>query len=102
MSGVGGDEEATDLFQSDFIEDETELERMVKSRRTGGERDPGERLIRQMRRTQGSAASSASTARPEPGSRAQVFMSVEMATDEEPEPDDGKEEDQAWMDFHRF
>ena len=102
VSGAGGDEEATDLFQSDFTEDETELERMVKSRRTSGERDPGERLIRQMRQTRGSAASSASAVRPEPGPSAHAYMSVEVATDEEPELDDGKSEDRAWTDFHRF
>ena len=36
---------------------ETELERLVKSRRTEQEEDPGVRLMRQLRRTRGSAAS---------------------------------------------
>ena len=34
--------------------------------------------------------------------RIHAFMSVEVATDEEPELDDGRKEDRAWTDFHRF
>ena len=41
VSSGGGDDEVADLFHWDFSDDETDLERMVKSRRTDGERDPG-------------------------------------------------------------
>ena len=43
--------------EDDDEEDETELERLVKSRRTDQKADPGVRLVRQLRRTPGSAAS---------------------------------------------
>ena len=65
---------------------ETELERLVKSRRTEQETDPGVRLMWPLRRTRGSAASSAGTARERSrsnlGADAQAFMSLEIATDD--------------------
>ena len=97
----GGGSDSDDPFESSS-EDESQLERLVKSRRTSGERDPGERLIRQMRRTRGSAASSAGTARSAPGPSAQAYMSVEVATDDEHQVDGENREDQVWKDFHRF
>ena len=90
-------------------ESETELERLVKSRRTDQEADPGVRLVRQLRRTPGSAASSAGTARKrarsDPGAEVRAFMSVEVATDDEEETEyvyvADKDEDKAWKDFLR-
>ena len=88
-------------------ESESELERLVKSRRTGqADEDPGVRLIRQLRRTDGTAASSAGTARERsrsnPGAGAQAFMSVDVATDDERGADGDTEEDIAWKEFHRY
>ena len=53
VSKEGEDDVVADLLQSYYSDDETELERMVRIRRTDGERYLGERFIRQMRWIQG-------------------------------------------------
>ena len=81
------------------------MERLVKSRRTEGVVDPGEKLMRQLKRTKGAAASTARAApyipRTGPPKTVEVYMSVEVATDDEGDAEGSRTEDEAWKGLHR-